>query len=135
MNKFYIPVLLFKNSFYLFIKSIFCLIITLIISNATDAQEFSDTNLRENNTTNSNNCSSNKIYSGTVLHSESLLPIDSALIIVPGTNLGTITNNEGLFIIQVPNKTKKLIIYHKTYESEVVDLKMDSLHILLIPKQ
>ena len=68
----------------------------------------------------------NRTVTGTVT-SESNAPLIGASISIPGTNLGTVTNQKGIFTITVPASTKQLEISFIGYIQKTVDLGAENL--------
>ena len=68
----------------------------------------------------------NRTITGTVT-SESNTPLIGASVSIPGTNLGTVTNQKGIFTITVPNSTKSLEISFIGYIGKTVDLGAENL--------
>lgn len=60
-----------------------------------------------------------KTISGEVVHSESGNPIAGASVTVRGTTLGTITNSEGEYVLNVPNNATHLIFSFIGMKTEV----------------
>jgi TonB-linked SusC/RagA family outer membrane protein len=68
----------------------------------------------------------NRTITGTVT-SESNAPLVGASVSIPGTNLGTVTNQKGIFTITVPNNVKSLEISFVGYVPKTVELGAENL--------
>ena len=58
---------------------------------------------------------------GTVTSADDGMPLAGASVLVPGTNIGTATDFDGKFSLDVPQSTKKLTITYLGMGSQVVD--------------
>lgn len=73
-----------------------------------------------------------RTITGTVLSSDTQEPVIGASIVVKGTTVGTITNFEGAFSLDVPSSAKTLVISYIGMKREEVAIK-PTLRILLAP--
>ena len=63
-----------------------------------------------------------EVVKGIILSSVDSTPISGAFVIVPGTTIGSMSDPEGNFMIQVPEKTGKLALSAQGFESVNVDI-------------
>lgn len=80
--------------------------------------------------------SQERIISGIIKDSDSKLPIDRVSVSIVGTNIGTVSNEEGEFKITVPDGFSDLHFYHISYI--LADYKIAGISnrvILLTPKE
>lgn len=80
--------------------------------------------------------SQSKTISGTIKDISTLLPIESVSIGVSGSNLGTISNEEGKFRVTFPSGNGKLEFSHLNYQLESYSIKQtdSEIEIFLTPK-
>ena len=78
----------------------------------------------------------NQTVTGSVKDIVTLLPVELVSISVEGSNLGTVTNEEGLFRITLPTGATKLKFTHISYNSYelVIDPRKSEVEIHLEPK-
>jgi len=72
---------------------------------------------------------------GTVIDSITKKIIPMAFVMVAGTNIGTITDQEGNFVIQAPEGAKQLAFSAQGYKAQKADINTKKeMKIKLIPK-
>jgi len=70
-----------------------------------------------------------------IVKDESGLPLAGVNIIFEGTTIGTITDAEGRYVIEVPNPDGKLIFSYLGYNTEIVVInKRNEIDVVLIPE-
>ncbi len=73
-------------------------------------------------------------YTGVVVDQQTKEPLVAATIAVQGTNISTITNNEGEFLIKIPSDVPKHIInvYFLGYADTTINLRnLDTTHVII----
>jgi hypothetical protein len=100
----------------------FCLLLAVFLTQPIQSQ---DTNYTE--------------YSGEILDGESKAPLEAASLVIKGTNISTICNSEGDFLLKVPNehKNRSIIVSYLGYTSKEVmipKLSAKKNRIMLSPK-
>ncbi len=68
----------------------------------------------------------NQVISGKITDSETGEPLMGANVIVPGTNLGAIANQEGAFQLEIPSDVENLIVSYVGYARETISLNGES---------
>ena len=59
---------------------------------------------------------------GTIMSSNDSTPLSMAMILVPGTTIGTMSAGEGKFMINAPEGIKKLVFVMDGYEKAEVEI-------------
>lgn len=80
--------------------------------------------------------SQTKTYTGSVKDITTMLPVELVSISADGSNIGTISNEEGLFRVTLPENLKALTFSHLAYNLHVftIDPTKETLEIYLEPK-
>jgi hypothetical protein len=73
---------------------------------------------------------------GTVMSANDSTPLSMAMILVPGTTIGTMSGPDGNFMINVPEGTKKLDFVMDKYEKKEAEIKAEVKNeVYLTPKE
>lgn len=75
----------------------------------------------------------NSNITGIVISDEDGLPVVGASVVVEGTSVGTITDLDGKFALDVPSTAKKLSVSYIGMRTQAVDIKSGILKITLFP--
>jgi len=73
----------------------------------------------------------NKTVTGSVISAEDGEPVIGATVIVPGTNLGTVTDLNGKFSLSVPANTRQLTISYVGMASKTVNIRNNKVSVHL----
>jgi len=72
---------------------------------------------------------------GRVISSVTKKPVQSGFVLVVGTNIGTLTDQDGNFLVQVPEGAKQLTFSAKGYQAQKASINTKKeMKINLIPK-
>ncbi len=74
-----------------------------------------------------------RFVTGSVISAEDEEPVAGATIIVPGTNIGTVTGVDGKFSLKVPEKTKTVLVSFVGMDNVEVAVRDKALRIILTP--
>jgi hypothetical protein len=73
---------------------------------------------------------------GAIIDSTTQKPIQMAFVVVPGTNIGTITDPEGKFVIGIPDGAKQLSFSAKGYKSKKAGITINKdMEVKLVKKE
>jgi hypothetical protein len=71
--------------------------------------------------------------SGIVVDATDNEPLAGANVVVPGGNIGTVTNSQGFFSLQVPSNTAELNVRYIGYETQTIPVRSNMLTIAMYP--
>ena len=73
----------------------------------------------------------NRTVTGSVISAEDGEPVIGATVIVPGTNIGTVTGLDGKFSLNVPENAKQLTISYVGMASQTVNIRNNKVSVYL----